>query len=145
MDWNNFIRQGHRWLSIIFTVVVAGIFVTLGMGTEPAQWVYFVPLAPLALLMFSGLYMFVLPYAVARRRVTGDSMDDKTTKSAKAAKKAAAKPVAGEPVLLSGGNPQIAKGDGDAPVQAYIAPCPAEKAASAKLLRCKGCTVVHKP
>lgn len=31
---------------------------------------------------------------------------------------------AGEPVLLSGGNPQIAKGDGDAPVQAYIAAMP---------------------
>jgi hypothetical protein len=30
----------------------------------------------------------------------------------------------GEPVLLSGGNPQIAKGDGDAPVQAYIAAMP---------------------
>lgn len=29
-----------------------------------------------------------------------------------------------EPVLLSGGNPQIAKGDGDAPVQAYIAAMP---------------------
>ena len=40
-------------------------------------------------------------------------------KSAKVAKKAAAKPV-----LLSGGNPQIAKGDGDAPVQAYIAAMP---------------------
>ena len=43
-------------------------------------------------------------------------------KSAKAAKKAAAKPV-----LLSGGNPQIAKGDGDAPVQAYIAGMPGWK------------------
>jgi hypothetical protein len=40
-------------------------------------------------------------------------------KSAKVAKKAAAKPT-----LLSGGNPQIAKGDGDAPVQAYIAAMP---------------------
>ena len=29
-----------------------------------------------------------------------------------------------EPVLLSGGNPQIAKADGDAPVQAYIAAMP---------------------
>ncbi len=28
------------------------------------------------------------------------------------------------PTLLSGGNPQIAKGDGDAPVQAYIAAMP---------------------
>ncbi len=42
--------------------------------------------------------------------------------SAKAAKKAAAKPA-----LLSGGNPQIAKGDGDAPVQAYIAAMPGWK------------------
>jgi len=43
-------------------------------------------------------------------------------KSAKVAKKAAAKPT-----LLSGGNPQIAKGDGDAPVQAYIAAMPGWK------------------
>jgi hypothetical protein len=42
--------------------------------------------------------------------------------SAKVARKAAAKPV-----LLSGGNPQIAKGDGDAPVQAYIAAMPGWK------------------
>ncbi|RZS81548.1 hypothetical protein EV675_4172 [Pigmentiphaga kullae] len=33
----------------------------------------------------------------------------------------------GEPVLLSGGNPQIPKGDGDAPVQAYIAAMPGWK------------------
>ena len=33
----------------------------------------------------------------------------------------------GEPVLLAGGNPQIAKGDGDAPVQAYIAAMPGWK------------------
>jgi len=34
---------------------------------------------------------------------------------------------AGKPTLLSGGNPQIAKGDGDAPVQAYIAAMPGWK------------------
>jgi hypothetical protein len=68
-------------------------------------------------------------------------MAGKTSKkSAKAVKKAAAKKVAakaakprkaktqpGEPVLLSGGNPQIAKGYGDAPVQAYIAAMPGWK------------------
>jgi hypothetical protein len=32
-----------------------------------------------------------------------------------------------KPVLLSGGNPQVAKGDGDAPVQAYIAAMPGWK------------------
>jgi hypothetical protein len=35
--------------------------------------------------------------------------------------------MADEPRLLSGGNPQIAKGDGDAPVQAYIAAMPGWK------------------
>jgi hypothetical protein len=47
---------------------------------------------------------------------------DASKKSAKAAKKAAAKPA-----LLAGGNPQIAKGDGDGPVQAYIAAMPGWK------------------
>jgi hypothetical protein len=47
------------------------------------------------------------------------------TKSPKPAAKKAAKP--GGPVLLTGGNPQIAKGDGDAPVQAYIAAMPGWK------------------
>ena len=53
----------------------------------------------------------------------------KTTsrKPAKAARKTAARPSATKPVLLSGGNPQIAKGDGDAPVQAYIAAMPGWK------------------
>ena len=48
-------------------------------------------------------------------------------KSAKVAKKAAAKRGDATPTLLSGGNPQIAKGDGDAPVQAYIAAMPGWK------------------
>ena len=41
--------------------------------------------------------------------------------------KPAAREDAAKPVLLSGGNPQIAKGDGDAPVQAYIAAMPGWK------------------
>ena len=36
-------------------------------------------------------------------------------------------PTTGKPVLLSGGNPQIAKGDGDGPVQDYIAAMPGWK------------------
>lgn len=48
-------------------------------------------------------------------------------KSLKVAKKAAAQRVAGKPKLLSGGNPQIAKADGDAPVQAFIAAMPGWK------------------
>jgi hypothetical protein len=48
-------------------------------------------------------------------------------KSAKVAKKAAAKRAGAKPRLLAGGNPQIAKADGDAPVQAYIAAMPGWK------------------
>jgi hypothetical protein len=48
-------------------------------------------------------------------------------RSKKAASKAGAERIAAEPALLSGGNPQIAKADGDAPVQAYIAAMPGWK------------------
>jgi hypothetical protein len=48
-------------------------------------------------------------------------------KSAKVAKKAAAKRALAKPTLLSGGNPQIAKAYGDTPVQAYIAAMPGWK------------------
>ena len=45
----------------------------------------------------------------------------------KDAKRGAAKRATGNPTLLSGGNPQIAKGEGDTPVQAYIAAMPGWK------------------
>ncbi len=48
-------------------------------------------------------------------------------KSTKVAAKAAGGQSGSKPVLLSGGNPQIAKADGDAPVQAYIAAMPGWK------------------
>lgn len=71
MTWNIWVRQAHRWLSILFTSIVIAIFAMLGVGQEPAQWVYFLPLPPLALLMFSGLYLFALPYVARRRGVRG--------------------------------------------------------------------------
>jgi hypothetical protein len=54
-------------------------------------------------------------------------MATKTTKKPRRTAKKAAAPRGAEPRLLSGGNPQIAKGDGDAPVQAYIAAMPGWK------------------
>ena len=50
----------------------------------------------------------------------------KTAAKTKAAQKPARRPAA-QPKLLSGGNPQIAKADGDAPVQAFIAAMPGWK------------------
>ncbi len=67
MHWNAWIRQIHRWVSIIFVAVVIGIFIALGVGGKPANWVYFSPLPPLAVLALTGLYMFVLPYAAKWR------------------------------------------------------------------------------
>jgi hypothetical protein len=54
-------------------------------------------------------------------------MAGKTSKSSTKVATRAAKPVAAKPVLLSGDNPQIAMGYGDAPVQAYIAAVPGWK------------------
>lgn len=66
MDRSKWIRQAHRWLSIIFTATVAANFVTMAFSTPPA-WVIYSPLPPLFLLLFSGLYMFVLPYLAGSR------------------------------------------------------------------------------
>jgi hypothetical protein len=68
MNWNSWIRQTHRWLSIAFTVTVIANFVDLARGGgNPPSWVTYSPLLPLALLMFSGLYLFLLPYVAKRR------------------------------------------------------------------------------
>jgi hypothetical protein len=67
MSWNILIRQTHRWVSIAFTVTVIGNFVALAQGGTPPPWVTYSPLLPLALLEFTGLYLFVLPYATVWR------------------------------------------------------------------------------
>ena len=66
MNRNQWIRQLHRWLSIAFTLTVIANFVAMTQGQPPA-WVTYSPLFPLALLLFSGLYLFALPYATKWR------------------------------------------------------------------------------
>lgn len=61
MSWSKWIRQFHRWVSIIFTLTVIANFVAMSQG-EPPAWVTYSPLLPLFLLLFTGLYLFVLPY-----------------------------------------------------------------------------------
>ncbi|GAA1204563.1 hypothetical protein [Pseudonocardia alaniniphila] len=65
MNWNKRVRQVHRWLSIAFTVTVVATTVAL-LQEEPAIWVSYTPLLPLALLLLTGLYLFALPYAAKR-------------------------------------------------------------------------------
>jgi hypothetical protein len=61
VSWNAAIRQSHRVLAIVFTVTVVANFVSMALGKSPA-WIVYIPLIPLFLLLFTGLYMFALPY-----------------------------------------------------------------------------------
>lgn len=67
---SSLVRQTHRWLSIAFTLTVIANFVVLALAKgkeQPPAWVTYSPLLPLAVLLFSGLYLFVLPYAIKWR------------------------------------------------------------------------------
>lgn len=60
------VRQVHRWTSVAFTVAVILNFVVWGRE-ELGVWVGTLTLLPLALLLFTGLYLFALPYAARWR------------------------------------------------------------------------------
>ena len=66
MNTNKWIRQTHRWLAVFFTVSVIATAVALARE-DPIVWMSYVPLLPLALLFFTGLYLFARPYAVRWR------------------------------------------------------------------------------
>ena len=61
MNWNKWIRQTHRWLSIAFTaaVIVNGVAVAEKKYTNSMG---LLAVIPLALQFFTGLYLFALPY-----------------------------------------------------------------------------------
>ena len=67
MSFNQWMRQIHRWLAIVFTLTVIANFVVMSQGTPP-MWLTYSPLPPLFLMMATGLYMFALPYAARRRK-----------------------------------------------------------------------------
>jgi hypothetical protein len=66
MTWNHWIRQAHRWLSMAFALTVIANVAAMTQGQPPA-WLTYLPLLPLAVLLLTGLYLFVLPYATRRR------------------------------------------------------------------------------
>ena len=67
MNFNQWIRQIHRWLAIIFTLTVIANFVAMSQGTPP-MWIVYSPLPPLFLMLATGLYMFALPYMAKGRK-----------------------------------------------------------------------------
>ena len=77
MSSNMRIRQIHRWLSIAFTVTVIANFAALAQGNgTPPPWITYSPLLPLALLLFTGLYLFVLPYTTNGRGGRAGARED---------------------------------------------------------------------
>ena len=64
------IRRIHRWLSIAFTAAVIANIIVIAQGGY-IDWVGYLAVAPLLLLLASGLYLFALPYAAKWRRGAG--------------------------------------------------------------------------
>ena len=67
MYWNKWIRQTHRWGSVAFTAAVIANTVAVVRG-KYTSGVGLLAVFPLAFLLLTGLYLFVLPYA-ARWRI----------------------------------------------------------------------------
>jgi len=72
LNWNSSVRQIRRWLCIAFTVAVI-VNVVAMLQEKQAVWVGLLALFPLVLLLLTGLYMFVLPYAAKWRSARGVS------------------------------------------------------------------------
>jgi len=62
VHWNRWIRQTHRWLSIVFTVAIVINLVTILRG-KYSQKLGLMAVAVLALMFLTGVYLFLLPYA----------------------------------------------------------------------------------
>jgi cytochrome b len=68
LNWNLLIRQVHRWTCLGFVAAVLAYMAAMTKGQPPA-WLGIFPAGTLILLLATGLYMFVLPYAAKRRGV----------------------------------------------------------------------------
>jgi heme A synthase len=72
LSWNKWIRQAHRWLSVAFTVAVIVNRVAVA-EKKYTNSLGLMAVFTLALQFFTGLYLFVLPYAAKWR--TGQRTD----------------------------------------------------------------------
>lgn len=67
MQSNKWIRELHRFVSVAFTVAVIINFMTRGENGPPL-WITMLALIPLAVLLLSGIFLFVQPYVLKWRR-----------------------------------------------------------------------------
>jgi len=64
---NRLIRQTHRWVSMVFAVLVAVLTVVSLTQEVPPEWIYYLPIPLIGILLLTGVYLFVLPYTAGRR------------------------------------------------------------------------------
>lgn len=68
---NGWIRKIHRWVSVAFTAAVI-LNIVFVIRQENVLWVGLSALFPLVVLLFTGLYLFALPYATRWRSGRSD-------------------------------------------------------------------------
>jgi heme A synthase len=66
MKWNKWIRQTHRWLTVVFTVAVIVNLVAV-LTRSYTNSLGLLAAGTLTLLLLTGLYLFFLPYAARWR------------------------------------------------------------------------------
>jgi len=67
MNWSHLIRQTHRWLSVAFVASIITYVIVMSRGPVPG-WLNAFPLGTLFLMLATGIYLFVLPYAARARK-----------------------------------------------------------------------------
>ena len=136
MNWNMWLRQIHRWLSIAFTVAVIVNFIAVALGTH-ADWVGFLALPRSPCCCSPACTCSCCP--MPPNGAAGDAPADRrhvkagktSRKPAKAARRSQRRPLpSGSPRSRSSSPAAIRRSRrryGDAPVQAYIAAMPGWK------------------
>ena len=71
MNGNTRVRQAHRVVALGF--VATAVATVAAMAAQGPAWMFYLPLPALALLLLSGLYLYVAPYLGSRRRATANT------------------------------------------------------------------------
>ena len=67
MTLSKWMRAFHRWVTVIFIAAVIAATIAAATGQDTQSPIFYLPLAPLFVLMATGLYLFILPYVRARK------------------------------------------------------------------------------
>ena len=83
MTSDKWFRQTHRWMSMGFTLATVVNIIAL-IQQKQSAWIGFLALLPLAALLVTGLYLFMLPYLSKHRgeRSTRDAQDTEWSEQA---------------------------------------------------------------